>query len=108
MKLHLLGASLALLALAACSPDTPTTGTAPASAAETAAIPITIAAPAGDYAADPTHASITFKVHHFGLGYYSMKFRTFDATVAFDPANIAASKVSATIRPSDIIVGYPA
>ena len=33
--------------------------------------------------------------------------KTFDATVSFDPANIANSKVAATIRPSDLIVGFP-
>jgi len=107
MNKLLLGASVALLALAACSPaSTPAAETAPAETA--VAAPIAIAAPAGDYAVDPTHASVNFKVQHFGLAFYSLKFKTFDATVAFDPANIAASKVTATIKPSDLIVGYPA
>lgn len=107
MKTHLLGASLALLALAACTPAAaPAAGTATATETATAA-PIAIAAPAGDYVVDPNHASITFKVQHFGLAFYSLKFRTFDATVTFDPANIPASKVTASIKPSDLIVGYP-
>ena len=109
MKLRLLGASVALLAIAACSPSTPAAApaaeTAPAAAAPA---PVAITVPAGAYAADPTHASLTFKVQHLGLGYYSMKFRSFDATVDFNPADIAASKVTATLRPSDLIVGYPA
>jgi polyisoprenoid-binding protein YceI len=36
-----------------------------------------------------------------------MKFKTFDATVTFDPANTGASKVTATLKPSDLVVGYP-
>lgn len=110
MKSLLAGASLALLALAACSPSAPAPEAtpAPAAAAPAAPAPITIAAPAGEYAVDPTHASVEFKVHHMGLSYYGLKFRTYDATVTFDPANIAASKVSATIKASDILAGYPA
>jgi polyisoprenoid-binding protein YceI len=110
MKPLLAGASLLLLAVAACSPaPAPVAETAPAGAVETAAaLPVAVTAPAGDYAVDPTHASVTFRMQHLGLSYYTLRFKTYDATVAFDPANIAASKVSATIRPSDIIVGYPA
>ncbi len=106
MKSLLAGASVALLALAACSP-----AAAPAAVTVTEAppapTPISIAAPAGEYVSDPTHASVNFQVQHLGLSFYSLKFKTFDAVVTFDPANIAASKVSATIKPSDLVVGYP-
>ncbi len=110
MKPLFAGASLIILALAACSPaPAPEAATPTIATAEiTAPAPITIAAPAGDYAVDPTHASVEFKLHHLGLSYYGLKFRTYDATVSFDPANIAASKVSATIKASDILAGYPA
>ena len=84
MKKLLAGASLALVLLAACGP-----------------------APAGEYVSDPNHASVEFKLHHLGLSFYTLKFKTFDATVSFDPANIAASKVSATIKAADILAGYP-
>ena len=104
----LAGASLLLLA-AACSPATPLVEAAPVTVAEAPAAPapIAITVPAGDYVSDPLHSSITFKTQHLGLGYYTMRFRSFDATVSFDPANIPASKVSAKIKPSDILVGYP-
>jgi len=111
MKSLFAGASLALLALAACSPSAPApeaAAPAPEVAAPAAPTPITIAAPAGEYVVDPTHASVEFKLHHAGLSYYGLKFRTYDATVTFDPANIAASKVSATIKASDMLAGYPA
>lgn len=104
MKSLFAGASLALILLTACSPAPATESMA---VAETAAAPVTISAPAGEYAVDPNHASVNFKVQHFGLSLYQMRFRTYDATITFDPANIAAAKVSATIRPADLLVGYP-
>ena len=110
MKPLFAGASLALLALVACSPAPAPEATAPATlaAAEvTAPTPVVIAAPAGEYASDPNHSSVTFRLQHLGLSFYTLKFRTYDATVSFDPANIAASKVTATIKPTDILAGYP-
>lgn len=110
MKTLFAGASLALLALVACSPAPAPEAAAPAASVETAAAPtpITISVPAGEYAVDPTHASVTASLQHLGMSYYTIRFRTYDATVTFDPANISASKVTATVKPSDIIVGYPA
>lgn len=109
MKPLFAGVSLALLALAACSPAPAPEAAAPTiAAAEVAApVPVKIASPAGEYASDPNHSSVTFKLQHLGLSFYTLKFRTYDATVSFDPANIAASKVSATIKPADILAGYP-
>ena len=54
-----------------------------------------------------TTPACNFKLQHLGLSFYTLKFRTYDATVSFDPANIAASKVTATIKPTDILAGYP-
>ncbi len=108
MKPLFAGASLALLALIACSPAPLVTETPTVAVAEIAApTPFTIASPAGDYVSDPNHSSVTFKLRHLGLSFYTLKFRTYDATISFDPANIAASKVSATIKPDDILAGYP-
>jgi len=107
MKKLLLAASAGLAALAAgCSPAAETV-TAPAVVETAAATPITIAAPAGEYVSDPNHSSVNFSLQHLGLSAYALKFGTFDATVTFDPANIAASKVSATINPASIVSGYP-
>ncbi len=109
MKPLFAGASLALLALVACSPK-PELLAESAALVETGTVapqPVAIAAPAGDYASDPNHSSVTFRLQHLGLSFYTLKFRTFDATVSFDPANIAASKVVAKINPADILAGYP-
>lgn len=107
MKMLFAGASLALLGLVACAPAPAATPAPAAPEVVAAPKPITIAAPAGEYVSDPTHASVNFQIQHLGLSFYSLKFKTLDATVTFDPANIGASKVSATIKPSDLIVGYP-
>jgi polyisoprenoid-binding protein YceI len=108
MKMLFAGASFAFLALVACGP-TPG-GVAPTAnidAATPAPKAVSIAAPAGEYVSDPNHASVSFKLKHLGLSFYTLKFRTYAATVSFDPANIAASKVIATINPADILAGYP-
>lgn len=109
MKMLFAGAA-ALALIAACSPaPTPAAPVAvetPAAAAP--ATPVAITSPAGDYASDPTHSSLTFRVQHIGLAWYTMKFKTLDATVTLDPTAIANSKVVATLKPSDITVGYPA
>lgn len=108
MRLLFAGASLGLLvSIGACSPVQPLAADAPVVAAPAAPTPIAIASPAGDYVSDVNHSSITFKLQHLGLSDYTMRFRTFDATVSFDPANIPASKVAATVKPSDILVGFP-
>ncbi|MDP3740582.1 MAG: YceI family protein [Hyphomonadaceae bacterium] len=107
----LAGASLALLvSIGACSPAKPlmeSVAVAEPAAAPAAPTPISIAAPSGDYVSDVNHSSITFKLQHLGLSHYTMRFRTFDATVSFDPANIPASKVVAKVKPTDILVGFP-
>jgi polyisoprenoid-binding protein YceI len=107
MKKIVLAASVALVALAAACSPVAETSAAPAIVETAASPPITIAAPAGEYVSDPNHSSVSFDVQHLGLSFYNLKFRTFDAAVTFDPANIAASKVTATIKPTDILAGYP-
>lgn len=53
---------------------------------------------AGDYSLDPSHASVLFKVKHLGLSNYVGRFNTFDASLSFDPENIAASALDAVIE----------
>ncbi len=108
MKKFILAAGVGLAALAAaCSPAAQTAAAPVAEAPTAAPAPITITAPAGDYVSDPNHSSVNFSLQHLGLSGYNLKFKTFDATVTFDPANIAASKVTATIKAADIVAGYP-
>lgn len=70
-------------------------------AAETAAPPATpTVAPAGQYHLDKSHASLVLRVNHMGFSTYTTRFSRFDAELTFDPGNIAASKVRATIDAS--------
>ena len=63
--------------------------------------------PKGSYAVDLTHASIVWKVSHFGLSNYVGRFAEFDATIEFNPNNIEKSTVSASINPLSIQTAYP-
>jgi hypothetical protein len=58
------------------------------------------AAPAGQYHLDKSHASLVLRVNHLGFSTYTTRFSRFDAELTFEPSNIAASKVSATIDAS--------
>lgn len=59
-------------------------------------------APAGAYELEKSHASITFKVLHMGLAYYTMRFDDFDAAITLDPAKPEASKLDVTIKPASL------
>ncbi len=52
----------------------------------------------GQYQVDKTHATVLFKVQHLGLATYVGRFNDFDASLEFDPTNIAATKLEAIIE----------
>lgn len=112
MRLFLISASA--LVLAACTPASEPTAS-PETAAPAAETATTEAAPAAEvaygkaatYKIDPTHASITWRVNHFGLAKYTARFKTFDATLNFNPADIAANAVEVTIDPLSVETDYP-
>lgn len=51
----------------------------------------------GQYALDQSHAAVLFKVQHLGLSTYVGRFNTVDASLEFDPQNIASTKLTAVI-----------
>ena len=61
--------------------------------------------PAGTYDSDPTHSYITFSYTHLGLSNPILAFDDFDIDLEFDPADPAASTISATIDPNSIVAG---
>jgi len=70
--------------------------------------PAVTAPPAGQYQIDKAHASLLLRVSHLGFSTYTTWFSHFDSDLAFDPKNIAASKVVTTIDASSIeIVAAP-
>jgi polyisoprenoid-binding protein YceI len=99
----------AVLAFAACAPKNhETSAGAPAStsAGETAA-PAATKAPAGAYTLDKAHATLIFRVNHLGFSNYTARFKHFDAQLQFDPGNLAASSVTATIDARSIETDFP-
>lgn len=115
MKKHLILVTAALALVACSEPQAPqetapenvpdavqeTTYTA-AEAAVAEPVEIHIAAPAGRYLLDPSHASLHFSVKHLGVSNYVMRFTDFDITVDLDPNDLSASSVSVTIDPASI------
>ena len=63
--------------------------------------------PEGNYTLDLAHASIVWKVSHFGLSNYVARFAEFDASINFDPNDFSKSQVTATINPMSIQTAYP-
>ena len=62
------------------------------------------ALPAGlvEYEVDPSHTQVLFKVRHMGVSTVTGRFNRFAGTFAYDPANPAASWVTATIDAASI------
>ena len=52
---------------------------------------------AGDYALDPAHAAVLFRIDHLGFSTYIGRFETFDASLTGDAADPASSRVEAVI-----------
>ncbi len=101
---------VALLALAACSPQpAEKKAEAPAAAAPTTTAPKPPKAeiPAGDYTLDKHHATLVFRVNHLGFSNYTAAFADFDAKLHFDQNNAAVSTLEATINPKSLTLPAP-
>lgn len=102
-----LGSLIALAALAACAQKD-----APPQAAEPVGEPSRSAAlapdvPAGDYKLDKAHSTLIFRLSHMGFSKYTARFRRFDAQLRFDPRNLTATQLTATIDARSIETDYP-
>ncbi len=64
--------------------------------------------PAGIYTVDKTHASLIWKVSHAGLSNYTARFKSYDAEINFNPADITKSSVTAKIDPTTLETDYVA
>jgi polyisoprenoid-binding protein YceI len=104
-------ALLLAFALSACA-STPGVTDAPApfsgAAAQTAVteeFPIAVDLPAGTYRLDPRHKSVSFRIRHMELAWFTARFDTVDATLELDPADPARSRLHATIDPQSVNTG---
>jgi polyisoprenoid-binding protein YceI len=62
-------------------------------------------APAGEYRLDKSHTSVTLKLTHLGLSYYTLRFDKVQGDYSYDPAHPDATKVEATIDPASVDTG---
>ena len=62
---------------------------------------------AGTYKLDPTHASLTWKVNHLGLSFYTARFTRFDATLEIDPDKPTGAALAVTVDPRSLRTDYP-
>jgi len=53
---------------------------------------------AGEYSLDKSHATVLFKIDHSGLSTYVGRFNKFDASLSFDPENIADAKLDGVVQ----------
>jgi polyisoprenoid-binding protein YceI len=65
-------------------------------------------APAGSYKLDKANSSVTLKVSHMGLSYYTLRFDGVDASYTYDPTRPEATKIEVTIDANSIDTGDPA
>lgn len=93
----------ALVALCACSEEESAQSAAPPGTI----VPVITEAPAGTYTLEKSHASLLFRVDHLGFSMYTARFKRFDATLAFDPANPEAMSVTAAVDPASIETDFP-
>lgn len=61
--------------------------------------------PAGEYALDPRHTSVIWRVRHWGLALYTGRFDTISGILNFDPQNPANSSVSVRIPVNSVSTG---
>lgn len=97
------------LLLSACAPrpSAPAARAAEAPAPAATIRPVATTAPAGDYASDPAHSSLTFRVNHMGFSNYTARFSSFSTRLHLDPAHPEASTLTAQIPVSSLTLNTP-
>ena len=66
------------------------------------------AAPAGTYTLDKAHTSVTMKVSHLGLSYYTLRFDHVEGALDYDPAHPDAAKLNIAIDANSVDTGSEA
>lgn len=66
-----------------------------------------LAIPAGAYDGDPTHTSVTFKISHFGLSFYTARFAKVSSKVTLDVDSPEASSVAVEIDARSVKTDFP-
>lgn len=61
--------------------------------------------PAGEWQLDPGHTSVTWRIRHLGLSWYTARFDRAQASLRFDPANPEAAQLTAIVDATSISTG---
>ncbi|MEX0617802.1 MAG: YceI family protein [Pseudohongiellaceae bacterium] len=61
----------------------------------------------GGYTLDKDHAALLFKINHLGFSTFIGRFTDFDASLDFDPENVANSSLEVIVDTSSINVNLP-
>ncbi len=88
--------------LLAPSPTTTPDVSLPAAPAAAAGLPAAGLPAAGTYALDPAHTTVGFRIRHMGLAFVEGEFDAFEGAVQFDPADLAATTVTATVQTTSV------
>lgn len=64
--------------------------------------------PAGAYALDKRHASLTVRVVHMGFSHYTLRLDGLDGNFTYDPANWQQTKATITVDPKSVDTHDPA
>ena len=91
-----LAAALSLAPSPTATPDV-SLPAAPAAPVASSGLPA-----AGTYTLDPAHSTVGFRIRHMGIAMVEGEFDAFEGTVAFDPANLAATTVRATVQTASV------
>lgn len=54
--------------------------------------------PAGRYEADTNHSSVTWRIKHYGIAWYTGRFAKFSAALDFDPDHIEGMHLDASVE----------
>jgi len=65
-----------------------------------------VAAPTGQYASDPGHTSLHWKIGHMGLSNYTARMSDVSINLDFDASDIESSSVRAVIIPASVDTGF--
>ncbi len=100
---------LSISVLTACVSAAPPSGAAsPAIGLAASPANISVDQPAGRYALDPAHASVIWRVSHFGLSMYTGRFNTIAAELDLDARAPQNSKIAVTIAAASVDTGHQA
>ena len=61
--------------------------------------------PAGTYRLDPRHASVTFRIRHMDLSWFTARFDDIDATFELDPSDPSGSQLTASVGVQSVNTG---